>query len=66
MNLFGYRYTIVFGLIVQSIQLFIYGVWTSKWLMWLAGTFASLSTIIYPAISALVSKNTDSEQQGNL
>jgi predicted MFS family arabinose efflux permease len=64
MNLFGYRYTIVFGLIVQSIQLFIYGVWTSKWLMWLAGTFASLSTIIYPAISALVSKNTDSEQQG--
>uniref|UniRef100_A0A1X7TFG9 Major facilitator superfamily (MFS) profile domain-containing protein n=1 Tax=Amphimedon queenslandica TaxID=400682 RepID=A0A1X7TFG9_AMPQE len=66
MHLVGHKYTIIFGLIVQAIQLFIYGVWTSKWLMWTAGVFATLSTIIYPAISALVSKNTKPEQQGIL
>ena len=33
-------------------------------LMWLAGLFASLASIIYPSISALVSKNASSEQQG--
>ena len=33
-------------------------------LMWVAGLLAGLSTIIYPAISALVSKNADAEQQG--
>ena len=33
-------------------------------LMWFAGIFAAISSIIYPAISALVSKNASSEQQG--
>ena len=65
MHVLGHKYTIIVGLIVQAIQLFIYGVWTTKWLMWIAGIFASLSTLIYPAISALVSKNADPEQQGN-
>ncbi len=32
--------------------------------MWLAGLFAALASIIYPSISALVSKNASSEQQG--
>ncbi len=32
--------------------------------MWFAGIFAAISSIIYPAISALVSKNASSEQQG--
>lgn len=32
--------------------------------MWIAGLLAALSSIIYPAISALVSKNADAEQQG--
>ena len=32
--------------------------------MWLAGLFASIASIIYPAISALVSKNASPEQQG--
>ena len=66
MKLFGHKYTIIVGLILQAIQLFIYGVWTSKWLMWTAGIFASFSSIIYPAISALVSKNADAEQQGEI
>ena len=66
MHIVGHKYTIICGLIVQAVQLFIYGVWTSKWLMWTAGVFAALSTIIYPAISALVSKNAEPEQQGNI
>ena len=65
MHVLGHKYTIIVGLITQAIQLFIYGVWTTKWLMWVAGIFASLSTLIYPEISALVSKNADPEQQGN-
>ena len=32
--------------------------------MWLAGILAALSSIIYPAISAMVSKNAEPEQQG--
>jgi MFS family permease len=32
--------------------------------MWLAGLFTSISSVIYPTISALVSKNSSSEQQG--
>ena len=32
--------------------------------MWIAGIFAAFASIIYPAISSLVSKNTDAEQQG--
>ena len=64
MRAFGYKYTIITGLVLQAIQLFIYGIWTTPWLMWVAGVMAALSTIIYPAISALVSKNADAEQQG--
>ncbi len=52
------------GLLLQAIQLFIYGLWTTKWMMWLAGVFASLSSIIYPTISGLVSRNAEPEQQG--
>ena len=33
-------------------------------LMWIAGIFAAFASIIYPAISSLVSKSTDAEQQG--
>ena len=64
MRALGYKYTIIIGLVLQAVQLFIYGIWTTPWLMWVAGVMAALSTIIYPAISALVSKNADPEQQG--
>ena len=33
-------------------------------LMWVAGMLAASSSIIYPAISAMVSKNAEPEQQG--
>lgn len=35
-------------------------------MMWAAGLLAAMSTIIYPAISSLVSKNADADQQGEL
>ena len=31
MNYFGYKLTIIIGLVLQAIQLSIYGIWTSKW-----------------------------------
>lgn len=31
MGCFGYKYTIIIGLVFQAVQLFIYGVWTTKW-----------------------------------
>ena len=49
MRAFGYKYTIITGLVLQAIQLFIYGIWTTPWLMWVAGVMAALSTIIYPS-----------------
>lgn len=64
MNTLGNKYTIVTGLVLQAIQLFMYGVWTKPWLMWLAGVLAAFSSIIYPAISALVSRNAEPDQQG--
>ena len=31
MHYCGYKYTIIIGLVVQAIQLFIFGVWTTEW-----------------------------------
>ena len=64
MNTLGNKYTIITGLVLQAVQLFMYGVWTNPWLMWTAGILAAFSGIIYPAISALVSRNAASDQQG--
>jgi len=33
-------------------------------MMWAAGTLAALSSLSYPAISALISCNAESDQQG--
>ena len=35
-------------------------------MMWAAGLLAAMSTIIYPSISSLVSRNADADQQGGL
>ncbi len=61
---FGHKYTIVVGLVLQAVQLSIYGVWTAQWIMWPAGVCAALSSIVYPAVSGLVSRNAEPEQQG--
>ena len=33
MSWFGYKYTILMGLFSQALQLAIYGIWTTKWLV---------------------------------
>ena len=41
-----------------------YGFGSQTWMMWSAGVLASVSSITYPAISALVSMHADSDKQG--
>ena len=35
-------------------------------MMWAAGSLASMASLTYPAISALVSCNSESDQQGTI
>lgn len=60
----GLKHTICLALVFQIIQLLWYGLTTQFWMMWAAGTLAALSSLSYPAISALISCNADSDQQG--
>ncbi|KAF7478459.1 Hypothetical predicted protein [Marmota monax] len=46
------------------LQLAWYGFGAQAWMMWAAGTVAAMSSITLPAVSALVSWNADSDQQG--
>eukprot|EP00045_Choanoeca_perplexa_P009582 m.92690 g.92690 ORF g.92690 m.92690 type:complete len:531 (+) comp14956_c0_seq1:160-1752(+) len=55
---------IITGLIVQAVQLALYGLFHVKWMMFAIGTLVALSSITYPAISAFLSKNSSPEQQG--
>eukprot|EP00051_Salpingoeca_urceolata_P030891 m.9838 g.9838 ORF g.9838 m.9838 type:complete len:547 (+) comp3614_c0_seq2:342-1982(+) len=52
------------GLLFQTAQLVIYGLFTAKWVMYAATVFVAMGSITYPAISALVSQSTSAEQQG--
>lgn len=60
----GNRATILLGLTFQTTQLLCYAFGKSEWMMWVAGVFAAMSSINYPALSSLVSSNTDKHQQG--
>jgi predicted MFS family arabinose efflux permease len=64
MQYFGYKKSIIIGLAFQVTQLMIYGLYTTKIIMGVAGILAAMSSITYPAVSALVSKNADADQQG--
>ncbi|KXJ19279.1 hippocampus abundant transcript 1 protein [Exaiptasia diaphana] len=60
----GLKNSVIVGLIFQLLQLSWYGLGTHRWMMWAAGSLASVAMITYPAISALVSCNADPDQQG--
>ncbi|XP_065834622.1 hippocampus abundant transcript 1 protein-like [Oscarella lobularis] len=60
----GNRRCIIVGLLFQFIQLACFGMSTEPWMMWSAGCLAAFSAITYPAITALVSKNAEDDQQG--
>ncbi|XP_014047397.1 hippocampus abundant transcript 1 protein [Salmo salar] len=64
MRSIGNKNTILLGLGFQILQLAWYGFGSQPWMMWAAGAVAAMSSITFPAISAIVSRNADSDQQG--
>ncbi|XP_072927717.1 hippocampus abundant transcript 1 protein-like [Hemitrygon akajei] len=64
MRSIGNKNTVLLGLGFQMLQLAWYGFGSQPWMMWAAGAVAAMSSITFPAISALVSTNADSDQQG--
>lgn len=63
-RLLGNKKTILCGLVFQMMQLSWFAVARERWMIWCAGCLAALSSIIYPAISGLVSTNAEPDQQG--
>ncbi|MEE6459659.1 hypothetical protein FKM82_000688 [Ascaphus truei] len=64
MKSIGNKNTVLLGLGFQMFQLAWYGFGSQPWMMWAAGAVAAMSSITFPAVSALVSRNTESDQQG--
>lgn len=61
---FGGKTTIMTGLVMQAVQLFLLGFFKAPWMMWVCGIIASISSITYPAISAYISTYADADKQG--
>ncbi|KAG7456595.1 hypothetical protein MATL_G00237430 [Megalops atlanticus] len=64
MRSIGNKNTILLGLGFQILQLAWYGFGSEPWMMWAAGVVAAMSSITFPAVSALVSRTADPDQQG--
>uniref|UniRef100_A0A8C5QIB4 Major facilitator superfamily domain containing 14A n=1 Tax=Leptobrachium leishanense TaxID=445787 RepID=A0A8C5QIB4_9ANUR len=64
MRSIGNKNTILLGLGFQILQLAWYGFGSESWMMWAAGAVAAMSSITFPAVSALVSRTADADQQG--
>ncbi|PIO28925.1 hypothetical protein AB205_0180030 [Aquarana catesbeiana] len=64
MRSIGNKNTVLLGLGFQMFQLAWYGFGSQPWMMWAAGAVAAMSSITFPAISALISRNAESDQQG--
>lgn len=64
MRSLGKKKTVLLGLGLQVLQLAWYGLGSQAWMVWAAGAVAAASSITFPAVSALVSQNAESDQQG--
>ncbi|NXO94853.1 MF14B protein, partial [Certhia brachydactyla] len=64
MRSIGNKNTVLLGLGFQIFQLAWYSFGSQPWMMWAAGAIAAMSSITFPAISALVSRNAEADQQG--
>uniref|UniRef100_A0A8C7WTQ0 Major facilitator superfamily (MFS) profile domain-containing protein n=1 Tax=Oryzias sinensis TaxID=183150 RepID=A0A8C7WTQ0_9TELE len=64
MRTIGNKNTVLLGLGFQLLQLAWYGFGSEPWMMWAAGTVAAMSSITFPAVSALVSHSASPDQQG--
>uniref|UniRef100_A0A1A8L466 Major facilitator superfamily (MFS) profile domain-containing protein n=1 Tax=Nothobranchius pienaari TaxID=704102 RepID=A0A1A8L466_9TELE len=60
----GKKNTVLLGLGCQILQLLWYAFGSEKWMIWAAGTLVAMSSITFPAVSALVSHNASADQQG--
>ncbi|CAB1318092.1 unnamed protein product [Coregonus sp. 'balchen'] len=64
MRTIGNKNTVLLGLGFQILQLAWYGFGSEPWMMWAAGAVAAMSSITFPAVSALVSHSADPDKQG--
>ncbi|XP_034047323.1 hippocampus abundant transcript 1 protein isoform X2 [Thalassophryne amazonica] len=64
MRTLGNKNTVLLGLGFQILQLAWYGFGSEPWMMWAAGAIAAMSSITFPAVSALVSQSADPDKQG--
>ncbi|KAG7476981.1 hypothetical protein MATL_G00088540 [Megalops atlanticus] len=64
MRSIGNKKTVLLGLGFQMLQLAWYGFGSEPWMMWAAGAVAAMSSITFPAVSALVSRSAEADQQG--
>uniref|UniRef100_A0A672NNM7 Hippocampus abundant transcript 1 protein-like n=1 Tax=Sinocyclocheilus grahami TaxID=75366 RepID=A0A672NNM7_SINGR len=64
MRTIGNKNTVLLGLGFQILQLAWYGLGSEPWMMWAAGAVAAMSSITFPAVSALVSCSADPDKQG--
>uniref|UniRef100_A0A671N675 Hippocampus abundant transcript 1 protein-like n=1 Tax=Sinocyclocheilus anshuiensis TaxID=1608454 RepID=A0A671N675_9TELE len=64
MRTIGNKNTVLLGLGFQILQLAWYGLGSEPWMMWAAGAVAAMSSITFPAVSALVSRSADPDKQG--
>ncbi|XP_061749527.1 hippocampus abundant transcript 1 protein [Nerophis ophidion] len=64
MRTIGNKNTVLLGLAFQLFQLAWYAFGSEPWMMWAAGTVAAMSSITFPAVSALVSHSAAPDQQG--
>lgn len=60
----GIKNSIIVGLLLEMLQLFMLGFSSKSWIIWSAGLLGALSTITYPAISAFASAHASEDQQG--
>ncbi|KAJ8040687.1 Hippocampus abundant transcript 1 protein [Holothuria leucospilota] len=63
---FGHKHTIMVGLTCEMLEQMWYGLGSELWMLWSAGVLVAISSINYPAISALVSRNAPPDKQGVL
>ncbi|KAF3702349.1 Hippocampus abundant transcript 1 protein [Channa argus] len=66
MRTLGTKNTVLLGLGFQILQLAWYGLGSEPWMMWAAGAVAAMSSITFPAVSALVSQSADADKQVNV
>ncbi|ESN92010.1 hypothetical protein HELRODRAFT_194478 [Helobdella robusta] len=64
MQYLGVKNSIIVGLLLEMVQLFMLGFGSQTWIIWSAGMLGAMSSITYPSISAFVSAHASDDQQG--